>query len=274
MLSFLSYQFIQYAIIISLLIAVSAALISPFLVLNEQALIADGLAHVSFTGLAIGLILSNQPLLISIPFVIIASILIKYLVNNKNINGDAALGILSTVSLAVGLIIIHKSSGFNRSVEGMLLGNLWTVTTSEIIFSIIIFVLILVFVLLFYNKLLLVTFDLKYASFLKVKTNYLSYILSVLTAVLIAIGVKTIGTLLISSFVIFPVLIGSSYNKGFKKTFIIGIVSSVTTVLTGIFIAHFIDIPAGSSIVLVYTIILILSYIFNIIFKKGSGYRD
>lgn len=271
MFSFLTYNFVLLALAISVLIALSSALLSPFLVLDEQALIADGLAHVGFTGIIIGLLFSNQPLLISIPFTIVFAILIKYLVRNKNINGDAALGLLSAISLAVGLIIIHKSDGFNQSIETMLVGNLWTVTSSEVIFALIIFITILIFVLKYYNDLLLLTYDFKYAKFKGVKQTFLSYGLAILTAVLISVGVKTIGTLLISAFVIFPVLIGMQLKKSFKTTYLTGLVSSLIAVTIGISFAHLLDIPAGSSIVVTYTIILISMMIFNKTFKWGAN---
>ncbi|VEU80497.1 metal ABC transporter permease [Haploplasma axanthum] len=273
MFEFLQYSFGWYALLIAIIIGLSAAIISPFLVLNEQALIADGLAHVSFTGLAIGMLFVNEPLFVSIPFAIVLSILVKYLSQKRNINGDAALGIISTVSLAVGLIIIHKSSGFNRSIEGMLIGNMWTVNLSEIIMGIIILILIILFVTVFYRKLLLMTYDYKYAKFRGVKTTLLSYSLSVLTAILITIGVKTIGTLLISSFVIFPVIIGMQFKTSFKRTLVIGSISSIIAVFLGISVADQFDIPAGSTIVIVYAIILIVLMIIKR-FIKGGGYRD
>ncbi|MCR1808971.1 metal ABC transporter permease [Haploplasma modicum] len=270
MFEFFSYNFIINAILIASIIAVSSALLSPFLVLNEQALIADGLAHVGFTGFALGIILINEPLFISIPFVVIVSVLIKYLANNKNINGDAALGLLSTISLAIGLIIVHKSDGFNRSIQTMLVGNLWTVSNLELILSFIILILIISFVSFYYKKLLLITFDYKYAKFLKVKTNLISYLLSILTALLITIGVKAIGTLLISSFVIFPVIIGMQFKKGFFHTLLLGVIASIIAVLIGIIFAHTVDIPAGSSIILVYTIILFVSMFLKKFIKGGS----
>lgn len=268
MFSFLSYSFVLYALIIATLIAASAALLSPFLVLNEQALIADGLAHVGFTGIIIGILLANEPLLLSIPFVIVFSVLVKYLSQNKNINGDAALGLLAAISLAIGLIIIHKSTGFNRSVETMLVGSLWTVSLTEIYFALGTFVLILLFVIFNYQKLVLITFDYKYARFKKTKTNFLSYGLAVLTAILITIGVKTIGTLLISSFVIFPALIGMQFKKGFKSTLIYGIVASIVGVFLGIYLADLVDVPAGSSIVLVFATILFVFMFINGLNKR------
>ncbi|NLK12215.1 MAG: metal ABC transporter permease [Candidatus Phytoplasma sp.] len=272
MFDWLSYSFIQYAFMIALIIGLAAAILSPFLVLDEQALIADGLAHVSFTGLVLGILTGGQPLFISIPFVVLMSLLVKYLSTRKNINGDAALGIVSTLSLSIGLIIISKSSGFNRSIESMLVGSLFTVTLSEIIFSAITLVLIIVFVVLYYKPLLMMTHDAKYAKFKKVPVTFLSYTLSILTAILISIGVRTIGTLLISSFVIFPSILGMQFKKGFLYTLVSGLVMSVVAVVFGISFAHFLEIPAGSTIVVVYAIILLILLLFrNVI--KGGGYR-
>jgi len=272
MFDFLSYNFILYGLLIATLIAASSALISPFLVLNEQALIADGLAHVGFTGIVVGLLFSNEPLFISIPIVVLFSVLVKYLSQNQKINGDAALGLLSAIALAIGLVIIHKSSGFNSSIETMLVGSLWTVSSHEIILAAIAFVLVLLFVIFNYQKLLLLTFDYKYAKFKKSNANLLSYILAILTAVVITIGVKTIGTLLISSFVIFPALIGMQFRKGFKYTLISGIIISIIGVFLGIFIADFVDIPAGSSIVLIYAVILFSFMLISKFKKRGLSY--
>ena len=272
MFSFLTYNFVIIALATALIIALASALLSPFLVLNEQALIADGLAHVGFTGLAVGILFSEQPLLISIPIVIVASVIVKYLADNKNINGDAALGILSTISLAIGLVIIHKSTGFNRSIEGMLVGSLWTISLTELFIALSVLLLIGGFLLINYQKLLLLTFDYKYAKFKKIKVKLISYTLAILTAVLITIGVKTIGTLLISSFVIFPVLIGMQSTTSFKKTLLIGAISSAFAVIIGIFTAHLIDIPAGASIVLVYALILIVTMLSKKIMRR-SFYR-
>ena len=111
MLDFLQYDFIQNAILIGIALALSAALLSPFLVLNQQAMIADGLAHVSFAGIILGILLSNEALYIALPFVMLASILIKYLSTTKTINGDAAIGLVSSVSFAIGLILVKKGHG-------------------------------------------------------------------------------------------------------------------------------------------------------------------
>jgi zinc transport system permease protein len=271
MLNLLSYDFIQYALIIGITLALSAALLSPFLVLNQQAMIADGLAHVSFAGLILGILFIEQPLYIAIPFVMLASLFIKYLSTSKTINGDAAIGLVSAISFAIGLIIIKKSSGFNISVESMLVGNIFTATLADMILSIIISLIILGFILISYRKLFLMTYDLNYAKFSKVNTNLYGYLLAGLTAFFIVIGVRTIGTLLISALVVFPSVISSQLTKSFKGTLTIGIVSSLIIVIIGIFIAHPLEAPVGSTIVLLYAVLLLFILAFKQIKRSGQS---
>jgi zinc transport system permease protein len=268
MLDFLSYDFIQQAIIIGVALAISAALLSPFLVLNQQAMIADGLAHVSFAGIILGVILSGEPLFIAIPFVMLASVLIKYLSTSKTINGDAAIGLVSSISFAIGLIIVKKGAGFNISIESMLVGNIFTATQTEMILSLVITLLIGSFILIFYRKLFLMTYDMNYAKFSKINVKWIGYTLSALTAFFIVIGVRTIGTLLISALVVFPSVISSQLSKSFKNTLVIGVISSLTIVILGIFVAHPLEIPVGSTIVVIYAILFMFLLILKPLWRK------
>ncbi len=250
----LQYEFFQTALIIGVALAISASLLSPFLVLNHQAMIANGLAHTSFTGLALGILLVNEPLLISVPFVMLASVLIKYL--SSKMNGDAAIGLVSAFAFAVGMIVIKKGEGFNYSVESLISGNIFTVSNSMLIFGISTTILILIFVIKYYQKLFLMTYDYDYAKFSGIKVQVLGYTLSLLTAFFIAIGVRTIGVLLISSFVIFPAVISSEVTKSFKMTLVLGVTTSIIVTIIGIFVAHPLRVPAGPVIVVTYTLLL------------------
>ena len=268
MLEFLSYGFIQQALVIGVMLGLSASLLSPYLVLNQQAMIADGLAHVSFAGIILGILLSNQPLYIAIPFVMAASLLIKYLATTKTISGDAAIGLVSSVSFAIGLILVKKGQGFNISIESMLVGNIFTATSTDFVLSIIISLLIIVFVIVFYRKLFLITYDPDYAKFSNINVQAFGYILAALTAFFIVVGVRTIGTLLISALVIFPSVISSQLTKSFKNTLILGVLSSVLIVITGIFIAHPLEIPVGSTIVVLYATVLTFTLGFKTLLRR------
>jgi zinc transport system permease protein len=231
-------------------------------------MIADGLAHVSFAGVILSVLLTNEPFYIAIPFVMLASLLIKYLATTKTINGDAAIGLVSSVSFAIGLIIVKKSSGFNVSIEGMLVGNIFTATRQDLILTILVTLIVITFILLSYRKLFLITYDDNYAKFKKVNVMVYSYLLALITSFFIVVGVRTIGTLLISALVVFPSVISSQWTKSFKNTLLLGLISSLVIVTLGIFIAHPLEIPVGSTIVILYAIILSISLILKPILRR------
>lgn len=269
MFSFLNSTFMVYALILALSLGLSAALISPFLVLNNQALIADGLSHIAFTGVVVGLIFFDEPIYIALPIVVVASILITYLGNLKMINHDASIGVVSAVSMAIGLIIVSLSTGFNRSIESLLVGSILTAGTFDLILAIILLVIIVGLIIIFYRPLLSITYDPSYAKVKGIKHNFLKYFLAAITASFITIGIKTAGMLLISAFIIFPALIASQVAKSFRQTITFGLISALISVFVGITTSYHLDIPVGSAIVVIYAILLFISILVRKI-KKVS----
>lgn len=267
MFSFLSSTFMIYALILGLSLGLTAALISPYLVLNNKSLIADGLSHVAFAGVTFGLLLSNEPIYIALPIVILAAIIITYLGDLKMINYDSAIGVVSALSLAVSLIVISLAAGFNRSIESLLVGSILTVTFSDVIFSLILLALVTLFILSFYRPLLSMTYDENYAKIKGVKYNLLKYLLAIITASFITIGINTVGMLLVSAIVVFPALIAGQFAKNFRQTITIGLFTSVLSVFIGITFAYHLDVPVGSSIIVIYTVLLLISLTYRKIKK-------
>lgn len=255
---FFSQRFLIYALLISLNLGLGAALLSPFLVFNRQSNIADGLSHVAFTGIIVGMLsVPSQPLIIALPIAIAASIGITFLGNLKMIEQDSSIGVISALFLAAGLIIISVSGGgFSKDIDSLLRGVILSTNTLDVVFSLLALFVILIFVLLNYRKLISISYDTTYAKFSKVKYSLLKYTLSALTAVFIVLGVRTIGMLLISSFIIFPALIGSQVARSFKQTILISSLSAIVVIILGAFISFGLDLPFGSTIVVVYGVVL------------------
>ena len=271
MFDFLNEQFMQYALYLGLALAVAAAFLSPFLVLNHQSMIADGMAHISFTGIIIGLLVSNQPLFFAIPFAIIASFAITFLALNGNLQNDAAISVVSVFSLAVGLVIVTVGKGFNRSIESLLIGSILTVNKSEVVIALILMIITIIFIVLFYRPLLSMTYDKDYAKFLGIKTSHLRYSLAALTAIFVVVGVRTVGVLLISAYTVFPGLISYQLSKSFKYTLVNGIIVAIFTIFLGITISYHLNWPTGSTIVILYTINLVFSFTINKVLRRIKG---
>lgn len=259
MLDIFLYEFMIRALIIGVLMAVGTAIISNYLVSSNQALIGDGLAHISFTGVILGLLLSNYPLLIAIPFSILAAVVIKLLMRLK-VEGDSAIGLVSTFVMAIGFILIAVSKGFNKSVESMLVGSMFSTSWSDVFIILTVVIALVVFVALSYKKLFSMTFDSDYAKFSKVNVAFYDYLLTILTAVLVVIGVQTIGTLLISAFIIFPSVSSGLIAKSFKQMIIVSLIINILITLFGIVGAHYLSLPAGSVIIVLHGLIFLLLY--------------
>jgi zinc transport system permease protein len=247
----LSYAFVQRALIVGFLIAISSSFLGIFLVLRKYSMIGDGLAHVSFATVALALVLNESPLIISIPIVSLASLLILKLSEENRIGGDAAIGLIASTSLAIGVFITSISNGFSVDLSSYLFGSILIIAQSDVYLSLVLTVLIVSLVLVFYQDLFAMTYDLDYAKVSGRQTKRLNQLLSILTAITIVLGIRVVGTMLISSLIIFPTVSALRLSKGFKSTIIWAVIIAIISVMSGILISVTLDFPTGSSIVLI-----------------------
>lgn len=262
-----SQSFMVKAVFAGIFVSVSCSLLGVFLVLKNMSLIGDGLAHVSFAAIAIGLLVSEKPLLVSIPIVIIASFLILILKEKAKIDADATIGLLSSVSIATGVIIASLSKGFNVDLFSYLFGSILSISTNELVVSGILMVILIILVILFYNDLFSITYDENFAKISGVKVRLVNYLLSVFISITIVLGIRIVGTMLISSLIVFPTVSALQVSRGFKKTIVLSIIFSIISVILGIIFSYTLDVPTGALIVVINAIIFIVMMIIKF-FKK------
>lgn len=257
-----SYPFAVRAVIVGLLLSVSAALIGVNLVLKRFSMLGDGLSHVSFGAAAVGLACGVAPLKFSIPIVIAAAFLLLRLKQNSKINGDAATAIVSSSALAVGITVATLTTGMNTDISNYMFGSILALGNSEVITASVCGVLIIFLYILFYKKIFAVTFDEDFAAVTGVKVKLYNSINAVLTAVTVVVGMRIMGALLISSIITFPALSSMRICKHYKCTVIAAAVISVAAFLSGILLSFMFDIPAGAAVVLTnLAVFLILSLV-------------
>lgn len=261
-------DFMIKALITGIFIAISCSLLGVFLVLKNMSLIGDGLAHVSFAAIAIGLLVSDKPIIISIPIVIVASFLVLLLKEKAKIDADATIGLLSSFSIAVGVIIASVAKGFNIDLFSYLFGSILFISPSEMILSGILAIILIVLVLLFYNDLFSITFDENFAKISGIKVRRVNYLLSVLISVTIVLGIRIVGTMLISSLIVFPSVSALQISKGFKRTLLFSVLFSMIAVVLGIIFSYILNVPTGALIVVVNAIIFLITLIIRGI-KRG-----
>lgn len=264
------HTFMLRALIGGILISLCAALLGVSLVLKRYSMIGDGLSHTGFGALAIGAAAGLPPLEFAIPIVIAAAFLLLRISENGKIKGDAAIALISTSALAVG-ITVTSLSGINIDIESYLFGSILALSDSDIILCVIVFIVVMVMFILFYNKIFAVTFDESFSKAIGMKAGIYNIIIALLTALTTVIGMKLMGTLLISSLMIFPAIISMRICSSFKTVVISSAVISVIGFFIGLYISFYYSTPAGASIVLVNMFMLMIFSIIGYIKNKISS---
>ncbi|WP_206363839.1 metal ABC transporter permease [Gudongella oleilytica] len=256
----LSYSFMQRAIIVGIFIALSSALLGIFLVLKKYSMIGDGLAHVSFATVAIALFFGTSPLLVSIPIVILSSIFIMQLNEKAGLHGDAAIGLVSSFSVALGVLISSVAGGFNIDLFSYLFGSILAITDSDMYLSIVLAGFVIALVVFFYNDLFAVTHDEEFASVIGIRTKLMNYLIATLASITIVLGIRVVGTMLISSMIVFPTVTALQVSRSFKSTIVISALISVAAVIIGVLASYVLNFPSGATIVMVNALVFIVFF--------------
>jgi zinc transport system permease protein len=265
-----SYTFLVRAFVVGALVSVCAAILGVSLVLKRYSMIGDGLSHVGFGSLAIATALNAAPLTVAIPIVVAAAFLLLRLTERSLIKGDAAIAIISTSSLAIGVVIISQTTGMNTDVCNYLFGSILAMNKNDVYLSIALSVTVLALVIIFYHKLFAITFDETFARAAGVKAGLYNMLIAFLTAVTIALGMRMMGAMLISALIIFPALTSMRVFKTFRSVTVCSICVSMLCFFTGIVISYEYATPTGASVVLINILAFLLFWFINSLRKRRS----
>lgn len=252
----LSYPFMLRAFIVGILVSLCSALLGVSLVLKRYSMIGDGLSHVGFGALAAAAALNAAPLAVAIPVVILAAVLLLRVSTSSRIKGDAAIALISTSSLAVGIMVVSMTTGMNTDVYNYMFGSILAMSSQDVEMSVLLSVVVLVLYVFFYHKIFAITFDETFALATGVRANLYNTLIAVLTAVTIVLGMRMMGTLLISSLIIFPALTSMRVCRTFRSVTVSSAVVSVICFCTGIVVSYFFATPAGASVVVANLLML------------------
>jgi zinc transport system permease protein len=246
-----AYTFLLRAFAVGLLVSLCASLLGVSLVLKRYSMIGDGLSHVGFGSLAAATVMNAAPLAVSIPVVVVAAFLLLRISERSSIRGDAAIAMISTGALAIGVTLISTSTGMNIDVTNYLFGSILATSKGDLLLSVVLCAVVLAVFLLCYNKVLAVAFDEGFARATGVHAGLYNMLLAILTAVTIVLGMRMMGALLISSLVIFPALTSMRVFKSFRSVTVGAGCVAVFCFLVGVCVSFLGDLPTGSTVVLV-----------------------
>lgn len=273
---YLSFPFVKYALIVGILISLCAALLGVILVLKRFSYIGEGLSHTAFGTMAIAAVLnlSNNSLLV-IPVTIICAILLLKTSQNKKINGDALIAIISVSALAIGYLLLNifdASSNISADVCTTLFGStsILTLSASDVWTTIILTLIVITFFVLFYNKIFAVTFDENFAKASGTKIEIFNIFLATIIAIVIVVAMNLVGSLLVSALIIFPSLSAMRVFKSFKGVTICSACISIVCAFLGLILSILFGTPVGSTIIVVNITNFAIFYILGLTLRRSK----
>lgn len=252
-----AYPFVQYALVVGVLVALCASLLGVTLVLKRFSFIGDGLSHVAFGAMAIASVLNlsnDMPLVLGIT--VLCAILLLCAGQNAKIKGDAAIAMLSVGALAIGYLLMNvfsTSSNLSGDVCSTLFGStsILTLTKTEVWLCVVLSAVVVFLYFFFYHKIFSVTFDESFAAATGIRAKGYNLLLAVVTAVVIVMAMNLVGSLLISALVAFPAMSAMRLFRSFRSVTLCAALLAVFCAAAGILIAILAGTPVGSTIVAV-----------------------
>lgn len=251
MATLFQYGFLQRALVAGLFIAVACAVLGVFLILRKDAMIGHGLSHIAFAGVALGLFLNVLPLVAALAVSVVGALAIMRLKNKAGLYGDTAIGIFSSLGLALGVLLATLAGSFNVDLMAYLFGDVLAIDPLEVGLSVALAAVVLLAVALSYARLLFVTFDRESARVSGVGVGRLDALLMVLTAVTIVLGMKVAGILLVAALIVIPAAAGLQLAANFRMAVVLAAAVAAFSVVAGLALAVRLDVPASASIVIV-----------------------
>ncbi len=256
-LDILAYGFMQKALVAGIAVAIICSFMGMFLVLRRYSLFGDGISHVAFGGISLGLFLGIFPLWSAFVVSILGGLGLQKLRSSTNMSGDAAVAVVLVSGLAVGVILVSASGGFSVDLFSFLFGSILLISIEDTVAIVMISSGIVLVLLVLRGQFLHLTFDEEQARIAGLNVTALNYAFVVLAAVTVVTSMRLVGILLISALIVIPNISAMMFGKGFKKTVGISISMSVFSVITGIFLSYYLQLAPSGTIVMTAVALLL-----------------
>lgn len=263
MLEMFDYDFMQRAFIAGIFIAILASIGGTFVVLKRYSLISETLAHSALVGVAVGLVAGYNPMWIAVVVSVLFAWLIEYLRSSFSLYSDAILSIILSGALALSVIIVSVGGSFNNSLFSYLFGSILAVTIQDLYTILIFGAVALSFLVLFAKELYFIAYDEEVAKTSGIKVQLLNFLLVSVIAIIIALSIRIVGSLLIGALMVIPAVSALQYRVGFKHTLLLALAFAIFSVVFGMVISYHFSLPSGATIVLSIIAIFVISLVIN-----------
>jgi zinc transport system permease protein len=261
--SLFGYQFMQYALVGGTLAAATCAAIGLFMLLRREALIGEGIAHVSFGGIALGLFIGVYPIYTALLLSIAATLSITWLKRKGIANSDAAIGIVVAFGLSLGLVLLSLSGGFNVDLFSYLFGSILTIDSQDLAISAALAIGVLAFIWALHKEVLSITFDEKAARVSGIPVEAITIAFNILVALTVALSIKIIGILLVTALLILPGVAAMQLRLSFRGTILFAVLASSVSVIAGVVISAAVDVATSAVIIFVSMAIAAITAVYS-----------
>ena len=257
----LTYEFMRIALVVSILIGITLPLLGSGVVYKRLSSSGDALAHTSLAGVAIGLAAGFNPLITSIIACIVSCLIIELL--RKKFSKFSEIGVVVVLSIGVGIAGILSTYTSATNFESYLFGSILLINTWEFILVIVITCVVILLSILFYSPFLSILYSEEEAKAKGIKVGLFNFCHSLILSIVVAIGAKVVGSLVVSSLLVLPIASAMQFKKGYKWTLIIGVIIGVISMVSGLTISYYANFRPGATIVLIAVAILLLIFLVN-----------
>jgi len=270
---FLSYSFMQHALMAAFLVGLAAPMVGVFLVQRRLSLIGDGMGHVALAGVAVGVFTNQSPVLTALVFAVLAAVGIEVVRARGRTSGDVALAVMFYGGMALGVVVIGRSNGAPANLDSYLFGAISTTTDTDLVVFAVLAVVVVGLTWALAPRLFAVANDEEYARATGMAVTALNITLAVLTAVTVVVAMRVVGLLLISALMIVPnataQLIAGSFRSAMRISVVIGVICSVG----GVSASFYADTAPGGTIVLLAIALFLLAASYSALRGRITGRR-
>jgi zinc transport system permease protein len=271
MAEMLQLPFMQRAILAGLVLGILLAYMGIFVTLRKMAFFSDGIAHAALAGAAIGLLTRFSPLVSALLFSMILAALIYWLEKKSSLSSDAIIGILFTSGMALGVVLISLRQGYQPELIGYLFGNILAIRRQDLALIIVMSVVIMAFILSHKRKLTLLALDREMAYMAGINPDLYQLLLYLMLACALVLGIRVLGVVLVSAILIIPVSTARLLSRSFKALTWWTVAIAEFTVMAGLLLAYFLNLPAGAVIVLTGSALFSLAFIASSLYRRKQN---
>lgn len=263
MLEILEYEFIQNAIISGILISIAAGIIGSLVVVNKITFLTGGIAHSSYGGIGVAIYFGIPILLGATLFAVLTAIIIAIITLYNRNRIDAIIGMMWSSGMAIGIILVDLTPGYNVDLMSYLFGSIIAVSTEDLQFMFALDIFILVVISLFYRQILAVSYDSEFAHLRGINVKFFYTLILILSALCVVSAIKAVGLILVIALLTIPTYLAESFASRLSTMMIISSILATIFTLIGLFISYYYDISSGASIILVSVVVLSVVKLFK-----------